>query len=330
MLHSVSPFRLRALNDRLSHEITEIQSFGGAFPEPVDLDSNDDLLSCDSKESPVKKLPSELEEDSKKENREDEEETKDIVSTLLPTHVFGLNEGTPRQTSPRRRERSYSENIVTTTPIGLINAEAEESSHRLRPRIYSSKPLDDLDKRIRNSQLSIRDLSTAEYETYKQAGVTQFLSPKVMGSGSLDTSNSYASDHSSNSSVSLNSNSSMFQRRKIVSSLSLVVKSIVTPKETSYYHHMACYSHTWEIVGIGRVLQAMDEARCRVHFAGISAAASFNMVRKAKDSRPWNHSVRYRRVICTSAVCRFLIAIPGLSAHLLYGAMQTQHYFGSC
>ena len=293
MLHSVSPFRLRELEDRLSRDIKETQSFGGAFPDLIDLDSNDDLQSLESKDSPEKKLSAELEGDCRR-NREEEEENKDSVSPLMPNLFVMMNEITPRAGSPRRRERSYSEDIVTnakTTSINSINLDDqkynEENAQGLRPRIFSNELMDELDKRIRNSQLSIRDLSTAEYSTYKQAGVTQFLSPSMISSASLDTSHSNASDHSSNSSISLTSPSSIFQRRKLFSSLSLVVKPIMTPRETGYYHHMACYSHTWELAGISKVIQALNSSRCRVHFSGISAAASFNMIRKAKDLNPY-------------------------------------------
>ena len=232
-----------------------------------------------------------IDDDEQLLNKEDEEEeNKDYVSPLLDLSVLDSPNGKKFSSN---RERSFSHDVqyssTSETSKSLINLDqVKEGDDLLREQISNirksrrrSNTIDDLDIRIRNSQLSIRDLSNAEYETYKQSGITQFSPTKKFNTSfSFDSLTSLGSDRSNPSPGS--PSPSLFMRRKIQASLPILVKSRITPQEGNYRLHMACYSDNWETTGIEKVLQLLSDIDTRVHFSAISAAKSFNLIRKSK------------------------------------------------
>ena len=299
LLHSVSPFRFKDLADRLRTDIAETASFSAAFPDLI----------------------------------EDEEEDEDIGETSRsrkkPRKLSMLDQG--KKSSPTilvKKDRSNSEDAYNSNQLqkdytqkleyrkqsGLlldieeIKEEDEDikSMHFYKAKTFTA--LEDLDKRIKDSQMAIQDISLAEYETYKKSGVTHYLSPVNLAPSSIIFPTSPTSEPSSAcSSVPSSPKPSLLQRRKIAGSLSLVITPDLTQKENMYCYHMASYSHMWEISGINKVLQALEKCNCRVHISNISAATAFNRVRQAKELNP--------RLTCE---------IP--ASHLMFSSMSIPEY----
>ncbi|OMJ94815.1 hypothetical protein SteCoe_2000 [Stentor coeruleus] len=262
MLHSVSPYRLRPLKDRLT-DTHESSSFSGAFPDLIEDEEEDD-------ESP--QLPK------------------------LQSRKSVANDLRKRSSPLYKDERSNSDEYTMTTnrktselvlDIDEIKEVDEQFSNLMSKKIRKSNTntiFDDLDKRIKESQMSIQNLSHAEFETYKEAGVTHFISPIGLNPNPMNFPNSPMSDTSSvDISYPTSPKPSILQRRKIAGSLSLVIKPTITSKENLYCYHMANYSQTWEHAGITKLLEALKKSNCRVHVCNISAASSLNKIRQAKE-----------------------------------------------
>ena len=264
MLHAVSPFRLRNLADRLRNDLNETTSFSGSFPDLIEDEDEED----ESESPPHPKL----------ENRK---------STMIQTR---------KKSSPlKKTERSNSEDIDIPEQkksnelfldIDVIKEDDEEHSKKYRGyhRWYTNPILDDLDKRIRHSQMSIQNLSLAEIQTYTKAGVTYFESPAGSSHPIIFPSSPLSEISSANSSVPTSPKPSLLQRRKLTAPLSLIVKPEATTKENLYCYHMANYSDMWEITGINKILEALKKSKCRVHITNVSAATSINKIRQAKEN----------------------------------------------
>ena len=302
LLHSVSPFRLREFPDRLRTDIAESASFSAAFPDLIE-----------------------------DEEEEDEDESEEVSAYRFPRKPRKMSMLARRKRSSPillAKDRSNSDDIGKSTPVhkedsqGLvfrkqssllldideIKEEEEEprSVHIFKARTYAA--LEELDKRIKGSQMAIQDISLAEYETYKKSGVTHFLSPVGLTPSSMIFPNSPTSEPSSScSSVPNSPKPSLLQRRKNAGALSLVITPELTQKSSVYCCHMANYSHMWEIAGINKVLHALEKSNCRVHIANISAATAFNNIRQAKELNP--------RLTCE---------IP--ASHLIFSSMSIPEY----
>lgn len=145
-----------------------------------------------------------------------------------------------------------------------------------------TKDFDDFDRQVDGTQMVIQNLSVAEYHTYHKSGVTQFSSssnPSPVWS---------ASPLSASSSLSLPISShvpTIFQRRKMNSSFTIVVDSIKTHpvEEEIYSSHMANYPHTWETSGLEKLLKVLKTSQCKAHICNISSAVAFNKIRKLKE-----------------------------------------------
>ena len=46
---------------------------------------------------------------------------------------------------------------------------------------------------------------------------------------------------------------------------------------------MACYSHTWELAGISKVIQALNSSSCRVHFSGEGSNEALRLRMRASE-----------------------------------------------
>jgi dihydroorotase-like cyclic amidohydrolase len=254
--HMVSPFRLRPLKDRLQAGHKETQSFSAAFP---------DLIEEEEEESPVPKIN---------------------VRRSMAVDI-GKKE---KQVKDERSNSFEGEktNVRKTTELFLDIDEIKEEDedfNRLKQLRKANNPLfDDLDKRIKQSQMSITNISLAEIESYKKSGVTHFASPSGLLPNPLNFPISPISDASSaTNSVPSSPKPSLLQRRKLAGSLSLVVNHPDTPKEQLYCYHMANYSQTWEMAGINKLIEALKKSSCRVHICNISSASSINRIRQAKE-----------------------------------------------
>ncbi|OMJ67345.1 hypothetical protein SteCoe_35506 [Stentor coeruleus] len=282
MLHAVSPFRLRPLQDRLRTDIHESSSFSGAFPDLIEDEEEDD-------DSPLPKL-----------------HTKKSINNDLK-----------KRSSPISKEEPPSDDLATNLThkileltLDIDEIKEDESIPQVINKKYrrgsTGNDSDDLDKRIRANQMSIQNLSHAEYESYKDAGVTHFVSPLGLNSNLMIFPSSPLSEPSSApSSIPSSPRPSLLQRRKITGSLSLSIKPNITQKENIYCFHMANYSQAWEQIGIMKLIEAMRKSNCRVHVCNISAASSLNKIRQAKE---W----------CKKITCE----IP--ASHLIFSSMNIQ------
>lgn len=258
MHYSVSPYRLCPLQDRLQDKKKGTQAFSAAFP---------DLIEEEEEDVPVPKLS--------KRN-----------SMAIQVSIKSNSHEEPKkiEEEPRNSSRRTTELFLD---MDEVKGEEDEDLRNLKQirKGYTNTLLDDLDKRIKESQMSIRNLSIAEMETYKKSGITHFASPAGLQPNPSNFPFSPMSDQSSaNSSIPNSPKPSLLQRRKLAGSLSLLTKPAETTKEHLYCYHMANYSQTWEIAGITKLLEALKKSSCRVHICNISSASSINKIRQAKES----------------------------------------------
>lgn len=268
MLHSVSPYRLRALKDRLT-DSHESSSFSGAFPDLIEDEEEED----DSPQLPKLQSRRTVANDIRKKPSANKDEGRNSDEIKISSN--------PRNTT---------ELVLNIDEIKEIDEQFAELMSKKLKKYNTNTIFDDLDKRIRESQMSIQNLSHAEFETYKGAGVTHFVSPIALSPNPMNFPMSPMSDASGGSSIPSSPRPSILQRRKVPNSLSLVIKPTITVKENLYCYHMANYSHTWELSGITKLLEALRKSNCRVHICNISAASSLNKIRQAKD---W-----YKKITC--------------------------------
>lgn len=245
MLHSVSPYRFTDLKNRLLKDTQDLKSFSGAFPDLIE--SGDE--SSDSDDIPLPSLNTRR-------------------SVIEPMDRVNEKDFSP-DPMQKKNSRNTTELVLEISKLKEIDPDYAFMVERNLKHQKTYTIWEDLNKRIKNSQLSIRTLSLAEIETYKEAGVTQYTEVSTMKPSAIKPP------------VQISAPSSL-QRRK-PKGLSLDVKT-VSKKENVYNIHMANYSHTWESAGIEKVLAALKKFPFRVHISNISAASSINMIRKAKEA----------------------------------------------
>ena len=296
MLHSVSPFRLRELEDRLKNEIKVDYCFGAAFPDDVENpdDMDIDVPTNDGDLHLNIKVKDDYGNAFKEGEEEEEEEEEEMEKSDLVTSLPKVNPLSPCGSRLKRRIQSLptqstipSDNASPSVLSSLKDPLDEDLIFRAQIQSLKGKPkpkvnhfFDDLDRKIQNTNMLIQAISVAEYDTYKTSGVTQFSSPRV-GSSPFSTSLSNSSD----SCASLSPPSSIFQRRGSIScNLTLSIKPSTSTTPESSACHIASYSHTWELAGIDRILEYPGDLR--LHISNISAASSFNKLRKLKSLHP--------------------------------------------
>ena len=128
-------------------------------------------------------------------------------------------------------------------------------SNTLRPpqRRKTYTIFDDLNRRIRENQDNIQNLSRAEVHTYNASGTTSFDAKK----------------------------SNFSQRLKRPPPLS--IKKAETNKEKLYIYYLANFPYTWEVSGVDKILQSMHP-ESKIHIVNLSSAAALNRVRQAKQN----------------------------------------------
>ena len=317
MLHSASPFRLRSIEDRLRTDIPEISKFSGAFPDMITSNGDEEDASGtsvfenregkekeDSMDTPLLIVSSVSSVASNKnspitpENNETPlltvgsintssknspvplgREESDIPQLKVSSSLHGhSNKNSPM--IPLNEEVKFLEDKKPGIRIfGFPEVETKLKTLQRKKIIKSSTyaDVDELDKRIRKSQMTLQNLSLAEYHSYKESGQTNY-------SGSLSPGPLLClhSEHSAGSPSSSSPSPSILERRRVSGTFSLLVTS-QKPKEMPYNCHMACYSPTWEIEGIEKILHNIKNFQGKIHISGISAAAAFNKIRKSKD-----------------------------------------------
>ena len=300
MLHNVSPYRFQAIENRLRTDIEESHSFSGAFSDLiVNGESGNDSDFSDNSDNSEEKLKNEnCEKVSHGDNYENHialiaTKKNELPSThSSPDSIHRLSdENNKRYFSIIKEEDEIKNNsndkpVKTSMSLIDLTAISHSSDGKSPTHLFSSakksiteEDLDLFDKKIRKSELVIKDLSLAEISTYGSAGVTRFSHPE----GPLRKNSFQLTPTSANSPGS--ASNSLLQRRRISGSFSVVVSSIVTPIEVKHSYYMASYAHSWEVAGIDKLMKAVESSNCRIHITSISAVMAFNRLRKARSLR---------------------------------------------
>lgn len=172
-----------------------------------------------------------------------------------------------------------------STPIKM----KRKRNHKSRTGIYTI--FDDLDKRIRENQQNIQNLSLAEQTTYNESGQTEFSKPPRKKSASLGPVelNFSDSDSSDTGIIHIPKSADTFQKRmcdRRPGSLQIESKKPNNNnKERIYIYHLANYPDYWEISGVEMLLQNLNQD-FPVHMVNISSAAAINKIRQARDHFP--------------------------------------------
>ncbi|CAG9320065.1 unnamed protein product [Blepharisma stoltei] len=267
MLYNASPNRLTSLEERFeSKSIDSTKSFAAAFPDTIESDSSGEEQ---PEENPAK---------FKRQNNK--------AKTLKPV----INQSISPD-SLVEKDVEY----VRYLPIPII---PEEEDDDIKPnanwfnRRNSRTIFDDLNKRIRESQANIENLSKAEQSTYEHSGSTSYSSPSISPSAhegfcELLLKNEVPIQESdSNPSIAPTSKpANVYQAR--ISKFRPPILSIKTEEKSSkeriYLYHLANFPDNWEISGVEKIIQSMKKSTCRIHITNLSSAAALNRVRQAKE-----------------------------------------------
>lgn len=265
MLHCVSPFRLRNLTDRLDENCAEKLNFSGGFPELIEQDvfDEDDTPEVEKLEKTSEIFP------EKEEFKLEQVNPKINVVGLITTDANVENKSEPPKA--KLKIPNFEEKLLTS-----------QVAKARRAKRGTTQVVDDLDRRIITSQMLIQNLSIAEYETYNSSGITNYVQCEKSPEKTISSRDSFCSN--SNSSVISSSPSpSLFQRRKMSGSFTLLCTASVSPKEVLYNFHMSGYSHSWELSGLTELFNSLKKSTLKVHISNISSAAAFNKIRKEKN-----------------------------------------------
>ena len=262
VLHAVSPYRFRKMEDRLLND-SEYSSSSAAFPDLIE----------DS-------------EDEEDEEVEDEVITQASARLRLQTRrsvTDALISVTPHKEKDFSPDIVHKKNSRNTTELALdleqlkqIDPAYANQIKRNIKRHQSNTIYDGLNKRVKQSQMTIRNLSLAELETYKGSGTTDYQGTAALRPSPLKPDLVPAP-------VQASPTPSILQRRKLPGALTLEIKQL-PKKDNTYSMHMANYSHTWEISGIDKIIDSLNKFPCRVHICSVSSAASINKIRQAKET----------------------------------------------
>jgi len=234
MLYMASPMRMETLESRNDAKTSgNLNVFAGAFSNAIESEGEEEDEDY-SEESP--------QEDIKRMSFDEEH---------IKIH-----------SSPRTKDRSHSgegfnyELTFQRNLSHLVCPEITEVEEELTPakkskrkKNHKSKSIvytifDDLDRRIRESQQSIENLSLAEQFTYHESGPTQFLT-KRKKSLSLGPTDSYQSDSDSSDAgtVKVAPKSALYERRMVnrrPNPIKIEKKSSENDnKERLYIYHLA-------------------------------------------------------------------------------------------
>ena len=312
MLHSVSPYRFKKIEKRLRLGITENHSFSGAFPDMIEDNGENSENSSYSEESPLDNTKI-VQENSllespfqiKNKNSSDTHCLPEIIESIFLANDPTSESPYAYRSIPLAVEEKDELKISESAKQNKYNLKslAFGSSENFFPEVSSSgyqkssteNDLDHFDKKIKKSQMLITNLSLAEMSTYNSAGVTRFSIPNDPSPIAHPKSPLTPMDFHKSSSLTPTltnqlalspSSASLFQRRNISSSFTVVVKSIMAAAEVKHSYYMASYSDTWEVTGIDKVLRTLKSTKSRIHISNISAVRAFNRLRKVKSLLP--------------------------------------------
>lgn len=257
MLYIASPHRLVSIEERFeSQEGSSTKIFAAAFPDAIESD---------------------------------EEENEEIRSPYRIRRQTSTNE-MGIFTRPSIHRSISSGNVLdgANHDLGLqIESIPEEDEDLLgspKKKKNFHTIFDDLDKRIKQSQNNIENLSKAEQFTYEQSGSTSYtsLSPVHI------KTEIHASDTESSTSTIPSPKQTAYQSRianRRPPNLTIKAEE-KSSKERIYMNHLANFPDHWEILGIEKIIQGLKKSVCRVHINNLSSAAALNKVRQAKEEFP--------------------------------------------
>ncbi|CAG9319521.1 unnamed protein product [Blepharisma stoltei] len=263
MLFMASPMRFEKVEERNTAEKSENYNvFAAAFPDTIDS--------------------------------EDDSESSQSIPDLEVTRSF-WNEDLEKLQHQMIKSRSNSgENFECLQIHKEIQKEISpvNDSDEYSLLIYSSKSphlrskthtiFDDLDKRIKQNQVSIENISQAEQFTYKQAGRTEFRRQSFPFAGNtipiMEMPKTQAEPVKNTYEDRMK-----FRRPQALSIKPQQEKH--EDKKRIYVYHLANYSEHWETSGIEKILASL-RPEIPLHIVGISSAIAINKIRQAKEHFP--------------------------------------------
>lgn len=279
MLYMASPLRLEQVDNRETAEKGNFSNFASAFPQEL------------------VKSPSDSQESS-------EEDSPILRGGSLPTatgpYINSITmEDSVKSAGTRLKDETPDINKISLEiGKGMDLEECKSPKRTFKPcqNIY-----DDLNTRIKNTQLNHEDLIKVEAMTYANSGATSYEPPKKTQSFTQlnlsfelpplimsSSENQYKDTLPCKSPTSFVSR--MSNRPQSFTVKPLIIKS--EPKVDvvcDYSHHLANYPADWETLGVKRVLECLGE-NMQVHFVGLSSASALNLIRQGRS--------KYRRITC--------------------------------
>ncbi|OMJ93165.1 hypothetical protein SteCoe_3987 [Stentor coeruleus] len=274
MLYMASPLRLEEVDNRETAEKGSFLNFASAFPQEV------------------VKSPTESDESS-------EEDEPILRGGSLPTGTETFNPMI-RVEPPKSGEiRNSRDDMPDFSKLSIKLAEQKCSEENKTAKKACLNIYDDLNTRIKNSQLNHEDLIKVEAMTYVNSGSTSYEPLKKTNSFSkfpLDLPNLLSNtDTRGSKSPTPSTGSTSFSSRISSRPNSFTLKPLVTKTEQKidvvcdYSHHLANYPVDWETMGVKKIIECL-KTNNQVHFTGLSSASALNIIRQEKK----NH----KRITC--------------------------------
>lgn len=278
MLYMASPLRLEEVENRETAEKGSFLSFASAFPQEVVIS------------------PTESDESS-------EEDSPILRGGSLPTGTGPYNPAITVEPPKSADFRNTQDDMPDFSKLSMKLAEqkgSEESKAAKKAPKACLNIYDDLNSRIKNSQLNHEDLIKVEALTYANSGSTSYEPLKKTNSFSkfpLDLPALLSSNSDSKGSKSPNpsTGSLSFSSRLSNRPNSFTLKPLITKTEQKidvvcdYSHHLANYPVDWETMGVKKIIECLG-VDSQVHFTGLSSASAINIIRQERK----NH----KRITC--------------------------------
>lgn len=287
MLYMASPLRLEEVPDRRIAEKTSFSYFASAFSQ---------------------------------EGKESDEEEDDNEDNPFPMRTGSLPNDGGISVNKDSQNSSIEEQPFALHEFPQLNRKNNSSSATLS---QMSNIYDDLDTRIKQTQLNHEDLFHAETSTYAYSRGANYEGLKKTTSSSKLPGFSDLRSNSSEISKNLCSHLIVPIQEEvrpvspspggIVARLGMrgrtinihpisTVKSPTVTSQADYLHHLANIPVDWETSGVKKVLELID-SNSQIHFCGLSSAAALNLIRQAKTSFPKITSEIIAVNLCFTSLC---------------------------
>jgi dihydroorotase-like cyclic amidohydrolase len=326
LYHEASPCHFMTLEERLtSPNISDSKIFAGAFPD-------------DAEDSDVEEEPEEI------------TIPKRTQSTLIDLRAIERSPTATHRLASVEEVDEVDEAALEKikTKRRLFSVMMEPISVKRRRSFEVHDIFSDLDQRIRVSEQSIENLSRVEQFTYAKSGSTTFSidSPpsrpksnsyefkKISSSFSLDFEKTPHSPMISGSPLTPVSTSVGQFARKRPAQLSIdkQIDRVDATEDCSsmYMFYQANFPEQWEVSGVTKLIEAVENTPCRVHVTCLSSASAINRIRRAQNASNLTCEVAasclyFKDSDIARGDCRFKNSPPirgGLNCNLLWDLLK--------